>query len=113
VTLETLAGGAAVELFNTELGRVVKNIADPNTKASAVRKVVLEVTIKPDDTRELGQVNVQATVKLAPLRPATTRLFFGKHQGRLVAVEHDPRQAGLFDGSDKPVVVPLSGGKDG
>jgi hypothetical protein len=110
VTLETLAGGAAVELFNTELARVLANIADPNTRADAARTLTLEVTIKPTEDRDMGAVSVQALAKLAPIRPATTRIFFGRRQGKLVAVEHDPKQPGLFD-SPTPAgdnVVPLS-----
>ena len=97
VTLETLADGAAAELFQSELDKVLRNIQDPNTDATAVRKVTLEVTFAPDEEREMGNVKVKATSRLAGLKGAETRVFFGRHQGQLVATEWNPKQAGLFD----------------
>jgi hypothetical protein len=97
VTLTTLADGAAVELFQSELDRVLRNIQDPNTDAKAVRKVTLEVTFVPDEQREVGEVRVRAAAKLAGLKGANTRVFFGRHKGQLVATEFNPKQAGLFD----------------
>jgi len=41
VSLETLKGGAAVQLFDEELQKVLANIMDPNTEAGAVRSVRL------------------------------------------------------------------------
>jgi hypothetical protein len=41
VTLVTLANGAAMELFDSELSKVVENILDPNTLPDTVRKVIL------------------------------------------------------------------------
>jgi hypothetical protein len=97
VTLTTLADGAAVELFQSELDRVLRNIADPNTDAKMVRKVTLEVTFMPDEEREVGEVKVKASAKLAGVKGARTRVFFGNHKGQLVATEFNPKQAGLFD----------------
>ena len=97
VTLETLADGAAAELFQSELGKVLRNIADPNTDATAVRTVTLTVTFKPDEEREVGDVAVKATAKLAGLKGAKTRVYFGRHQGELVASELNVKQGSLFD----------------
>jgi hypothetical protein len=108
VTLENLADGAAAQLFQSELGKVLRNIQDPNTDATAVRKVTLEVSFQPDEERELGEVKVKATSKLAGLKGAHTRVFFGNHQGELVATEYNPKQAGLFD--EKPKLREVKGG---
>lgn len=97
VTLETLAGGAAVELFQHQLDRVVQNILDPNMPAKAKRHVTLRLTIQPDEERGMGEAHVTCEAKLAGPRGASTMLYFGRKQGRAVAVENDPRQGGLFD----------------
>ena len=109
VRLSDLANGAACELFDAELARVAYNIIDPNTDAKAVREITLKVRIKPTEDREMGDVTVICQAKLAGLRPAASRMFFGRVEGKLVAIEsEDPRQAGLFDGP-KAKVTPLGG----
>lgn len=100
VTLSTLAQGAALERFQDALGEVLKNIADPNTDAEAARKIVLTVTFVPADDRRMGDVKIDTKLQLAPATAVGTRVFFGKHQGQHVAVEHDPRQMRL--GIDRP-----------
>ncbi len=97
LTLENLADGAAAQLFQSELDKVLRNIQDPNTDASAIRKVTLEVSFQPDEEREVGDVKIKASSKLAGLKGAKTRVFFGRHHGELVATEYNPKQAGLFD----------------
>jgi hypothetical protein len=97
VTLSTLADGAALELFQAELERCVENILDPNTDPEAVRKVVLEVRIEPNQDREVGICSVKVRSTLAGIRGAGTTLFFGRHQGQAIAVESNPKQTQLFE----------------
>ena len=100
VTLSTLADGAALELFQAELTRVVDNVLDPNTEPEALRKVVLEVRIKPNEAREVGTCEVKVRATLAGIRGAGTTLFFGRHRGQPVAVESNPKQTRLFETPD-------------
>jgi hypothetical protein len=109
VTLTNLADGAALELFQSELDKALRNIADPNTDATASRKVTLEITFAPDENREMGEVRVKASSKLAGLKGAKTKVYFGRHQGQLVATEWNPKQAGLFD--ERPVIREVGGQK--
>ena len=110
VSLATLGNGAAIELFNAELQKVLDNIVDENTKPLDTRMVILEVRIKPTEDRDFGQVSIVAKSKLAPLAPYGTNFFLGKHRGRGVAQEHNPKQAALFDGQDDGLkVVPVDG----
>jgi hypothetical protein len=97
LTLSTLADGAALELFQAELDRVLRNIQDPNTDAKPTRKITLEVSFHPDEAREVGEVKVKVSARLAGSKGAKTRVFFGRHKGQLVATEYNPTQAGLFD----------------
>lgn len=97
VNVETIAEGAVLALGNEELEKVLQNIGDPNTDPEAVREITIRIAIKPDDSRELAAVQVQAKCKLAPHKPAGTAIYLGKKGGRVVAVDSNPRQAGIFD----------------
>ena len=46
-----VARGAIGERLDYELSKVVDNIADLNTKADAVRKIILTLSLKPDSER--------------------------------------------------------------
>src|SRR5207244_5955141 len=92
VSLATLAGGAAVELFQKELDQVVRNIADVNTDPKAAREINLKVKITPSDERDVGDVIVTCASKLGPIKGVRTAFYFGRLRGRLVAVENNPRQ---------------------
>ncbi len=91
LSLDTLAGGAAVEKFNAELERVLQNITDINT-TMAVRSITLKATLKPDVERSFCQVLVRISSTLAPEEPFGTQLFLGREGARTVAFEHDPQQ---------------------
>jgi hypothetical protein len=105
VTLATLGQGAAGELFEKELQEVLKNIADVNTDPKAKREVLLRVSITPNDEREMGDTVVSVVSKLAPVRKVKTLLFLGRRQGRLVAVESNPKQLTFDEGPPRPVAV--------
>lgn len=97
VTLGTIAGGAALERFQDGLLRILENIEDPNTAATAKRKLVLTVEFHPSKKRDSADVFINVETKPAPAEKFPTRVFIGRHNGQLVAVENDPRQQRLFD----------------
>lgn len=109
VTLATIAGGAAHDRFEEALVAVLANIADPNTEPEKTRKIVLTVAMRPNKNRDACEVIVSSEAKLAPVKPADSTLFIGKHAGRRVAFEYDPKQAGLFD-QPRPKVVDIRTG---
>ena len=110
VSLSTLGGGAAVQLFQAELQKVLDNIVDENTKPDAMREVTLKVKIKPDVDRDYGQVSISCVSKLAPMAPFGTNFFIGKQRGKGVAREHNPKQAGLFEKDAPLAAVPAAEG---
>ncbi len=109
VTLSSLCDGAVEEMFQAELQKVMKNIADPNTAPAAVREIRLSIQIRPSKAREVADVIVSPSSKLAPTMSVDTVLYMGRHSGKLVAQEHNPKQLS-FDNLDH--VVPIEGGKD-
>lgn len=113
LTLLTVAGGSAVELFQQELDKVLENILDPNTHATAKRQVSLTVTIVPsDDARNTVGVAVECVSKLAPFKGSGGVAFVGRSRaGRAVAVAHNPRQGALP--FDSPTAIPIQSQKTG
>ena len=109
VSLENLGSGAATELFDLELQRVLDNISDENTKPTALREVTLKIKIKPSEDRDYGEVEISCVAKLAPVKPFPTNIFIGRHLGRTVATEHNPKQAKLFETPDNVKVMPERG----
>ena len=98
VTLDNLLHGGAGEMFGDELAKLVENILDPNTKATATRTVTLTVTVKPDKTRRKGVATVEASSKLAKGEGHETVLYFGTIEGAPVVYEENFRQVAMkFD----------------
>lgn len=109
VSLETLAQGAAGELFARELGAALRNINDPNTSAKAKRTVVLTVVLQPgEDDRERVGFLIDVKSKLAPVKPHAGLMYLGEKNGQPVAVTFDPRQNDLFPDSRDPDVTPMN-----
>lgn len=69
ISLANLAGGAAIERFDVALQEVLNNIQNVNTESTEARKVVLEVTLKPDEYREQVNISLKVVAKNAPLSP--------------------------------------------
>lgn len=72
-----MAMGAIEERVNYEMDRVIKNILDRNTKATAKRKVVVELTLTPDDDRKVIAVSATAKSTLCPTNAIATSLYLG------------------------------------
>ena len=107
VSLATIGGGAAVELFNIELAKVLNNIVDENTDPEAMREVVLKVKLKPDSDRDSAKVQISAQAKLAPINSFSTNFFIGKNRGKGIAQEHNPKQAKfVFEKPEITAVAP-------
>lgn len=102
VSLDTIGQGAAIELFNDELARVLKNILDLNTKPTVTRRITLTVDIKPDEDRSFGTVQIHTQSKLAPSRGVGTAVYIGLKAGEPVATERDNRQL-TFDDNVKSI----------
>lgn len=66
LNVSTLSQGGAVERFQDELTRVIANITDPNTPAKKARTVTLKMTIKPNEQRNMAEVNCSHIVHDLP-----------------------------------------------
>lgn len=105
-----MARGAFMERADYEMARVVDNILDVNTKATAKRKVTITMEFTPDDER--SNVGVSVTVKsaLATTNPVRTNLYIAgeKSDGTIQVVEMIPNIPGqLSMDSEEPEVAPV------
>lgn len=95
LSLATIKGGAIVERFDDELRKLVANIADPGTPATAKREVSLKFSVKPGKDRGMSQVMVSVTSKLAPGESMETNMFIAITRNGPVATEYNPHQPAL------------------
>lgn len=83
--LQSLGAGAVDEKFQAELRAVLENIKDPNTEATAKRKIVLEFVFIPDKKREVVQALISARSVFAATQPTSEVMFVGRQAGEIVA----------------------------
>ena len=93
-----MARGAFEERGDYEMDKVIQNILDPNTKATAKRKITLTIELTPDDERRQIQVSVTAKSTLAATNPVATSLYVtGDSNGELVVAEMVPQVPGQMN----------------
>jgi len=107
VTLDTIGGGALSELFEAELARVLANIADPNTDQASKRVITIQVAFKPNRDRDSADVDLKCQSKLAGIQTVSSVVYMGRKEGKLIAVESDPRQSRLFD-DERPLATKVA-----
>lgn len=66
IDMEKFAGGAFTTQINRELEKVTENIQDPNTDATAKRRITVVIEFKPNEARNFVTTGVQAKSTLAP-----------------------------------------------
>lgn len=107
VNLSNIGSGAALELFNHNLERVMANIKDINTDAEKARSITLKVTFLPHGDRSGMQTVIECNSKLAsvPAFKAGTMFILKNKEGALQAYSHDIRQEMLFSEPEPEPVV--------
>ena len=97
VTIFTIGNGVLGELFDRELERVVTDILDLNSEAEATRSITVKVTIAPDKNRGFGIARIDVSSTLGKPKPAGATMYFGRKNGKIIAVENTPLQSEMFD----------------
>jgi hypothetical protein len=106
INIGNINEGAMIEGFEIELRKVLANITDLNTPATATRAVNLQLLLKPHSDRVVIETEFKCTSKLAPIETHTSKCFLGKAEdGTLVAFASDPRQMPLWS-APKPKEMP-------
>ncbi len=103
VNILEVAKGAIGEKLGYELATVVKNINDPNTKADAVRKLSITVSLKPDSERRNINMSTQVKSTLVPTNNIETSLYLTEDNGAPALVEMTPQIPGQrsLDGGEQ------------
>lgn len=98
-----MARGAIKERADYEMTRVVENILDPNTSATAARKITitLTLTLKSDDTRQNIAVSCVAKSTLAATNPVTTSLYVADEESIVEMVPQIPGQLAVDAGEQE------------
>lgn len=93
-----MAKGAFQERVDYEMSRVIDNILDLNTKATAKRKITLTIELTPDDERRQIHVAVTAKSTLATTNPVATSLCITSDgNGEMVVAEMVPQIPGQLN----------------
>lgn len=100
-----MARGAIQERCDYEIAKILENILDPNTSATAARKLTITLTLKPDDTRKNIAVGVVAKSTLSPTNPVTTSLFVADEDTIVEMVPQVPGQLDLDGQEEAPAPV--------
>ncbi len=77
LSVENLYGGGVVERIHEEIKRAIQNIVDPNTPAKKVRKVKMEIAIRPNEQRNMAEIVVSTSSTLCPPEPIETSIYIG------------------------------------
>ena len=104
LSLETIEGGAAVEMFDIALQKTLENIHDINTTADA-REITLKVKIKPmDENRSVLVYSIACSKKICGQAPVKGVADMRIEGGQLAAFGRPKEQAGI---PFKTVVTPM------
>lgn len=91
--------GAILERVDYEMGKVLDNIMDPNTKATGKRKITVGLELIPAADRKTITVLTTAKSTLVPTEPITTSLFItsAPGTGEMLVAEMVPQVPGQMD----------------
>ena len=96
--LSRLMGGAVQERWEDALGRMTRNILDPNTEPRRARKITMVLTIKPTESRDGGEMSFDVKESFAPPTPVKQSVFFDQtDDGTIYATQKLNQVAGQLD----------------
>ena len=99
-----MARGAIIERADYEMGRIMQNILDPNTKPTEKRKLTITIEFSPDDDRAMIGISVTAKSALAATTAIKTAIYASVGSfGEFSAVEMTPQVPGQMkiDGTEQ------------
>ena len=101
-----MARGGFLERVDYEMPKIIENILDANTKATAKRKLTITMEFLPDEERTVIVADFTAKMALATTKPIRTMLqICGENSdGQMQVVEMTPQipgQTALDDGEQE------------
>lgn len=95
VDLNTINNGAAVELFNEEFDKVLRNINDLTVDSDATREIHLTVKIKPSRDRSTALTTVKCSSKIVSAKEHESSMFLSCYKNGIEAYVTNPHQQTL------------------
>lgn len=87
VTMESIKNGALSERFTESIEQVVINAMDRNTDYDASRKIVITMTFKSNEERDMVAAKIDIKTTLAPPKPLKTVIAIGRNGDEIGAAE--------------------------
>jgi hypothetical protein len=111
MTIANLDGGGLMELATREFHKICDNVADPNVRTDATRKLTINIEVKPDRKGQTADVAYSVKSTLVGPDKAKTTAFIAQAPGSqdISLFGVDVRQGDLFpEGEEQggPVAVP-------
>lgn len=86
MNLSTIAGGLLQATFNRDYNEILKNIKDEATEATAKRKITIDMTLVPDEKRNMIKTTFSIRRKTAPIVDIRTVMLV-KQDGSMIWTE--------------------------
>ena len=88
--LNKFMGGALNEKLEQALMEVADNVLDTNYPAKGKRKIVVTITVDPDEQRDIAKASLDVKTTLVNRKPFKQRLLFNRdNMGRAGVAELD------------------------
>jgi len=97
LSIVNIADGAAVEMADHGLAKLIADCADPNTATKAKRVLNLKLTIMPSADRTILTYDIDVSLKLAGLAPASGSADIEQTGRGVIAKQRGAAQLQLFD----------------
>lgn len=90
--LSIIAGGLLQKAFNRNYEAILENIQDETTEATAKRKITIDVTLAPDEKRNLIKTTFSVRRKTAPIVDVGTVMLVKRSGGMIWTEEWSDHQ---------------------
>lgn len=90
--LSTIAGGLLQKAFDRNYEAILANIQDETTEATAKRKITIDVTLAPDEKRNLIKTTFSVRRKTAPIVDVGTVMLVKRSGGMIWTEEWSDHQ---------------------
>lgn len=97
INIGNINNGAIIDQFDMALIKVLENIVDLSTVATAARSITMKLVLTPNSDRIKIVTAIQVETKLAGTEKNLGHFFVSRaEEGGLVALDADPRQMPLW-----------------
>lgn len=109
ITLATLGGGELMELTKRDLRKICENIADPNVRTDAKRKLTITIEVTPDKKGQTAELKYSTKLAMPGPEGGKTTAYIAMAPGTsdISLFGLDLRQEQLFTEPKEPTVTEI------